>query len=201
MGKTLFDYFTDDEKYPLFGLSATEELAGRTARYPDGRSVRFDKELALKCDDDLFLVSRGERLLLVEELPDESLTVRDAEELTAGAAKLPEALEGWETDLCFASGYVLTALFTEGSLTLRPSPEPVASGPLASGEGQHKTQEVSATSPAVFPLLAAETGDKRFLLRFPETGEAVFLDGRRFLLYALFRGRTAAGFVEAPPRD
>lgn len=192
---TFFEYATDHGKYPLFSLPATEELTGRTARFPDGGELSFGGELSLKCDDDLFLVSLGDRRLLVEEDPQERLEARDAEALTEGLSKLPEALEGWETDLCFASGYVLTALFRDGTLSLRPSPEPVSPG--AEG-GQRPRAEVPSVS---FTLLAAETGDKRFLLRFPETGETVFLDGRRFLLYAIPEGRIAVGFVEAPARD
>ena len=192
---TFFEYVTDHGNYPLFSLPATEELTGRTARFPDGGELTFGGELSLKCDDDLFLVSLGDRRLLVEEDPQERLEARDAEALTEGLSKLPEALEGWETDLCFASGYVLTALFRDGTLSLRPSPEPVSPG--AEG-GQIPQAEVPSVS---FTLLAAETGDKRFLLRFPETGETVFLDGRRFLLYAIPEGRIAVGFVEAPARE
>ena len=66
MGKTLFDFITDGGKYPLFGLPATEELIGRTAPMPDGRPVRFGKETAVKCDDDLFLIEREGRMLLAE---------------------------------------------------------------------------------------------------------------------------------------
>ena len=192
---TLFEYMTDHGKYRPFSLPASEELTGRTARFPDGRELSFGGEPALKCDDELFLVSLGDRRLLVEETPDGDLEARDAEALTEGLSKLPEALEGWETDLCFASGYVLTALFRDGTLSLRPSPEPVSPG----AEG---VQSPQAELPSVsFPLLAAETGDKRFLLRVPETGETVFLDGRRFLLYAIPEGRIAVGFVEAPARE
>ena len=42
---------------------------------------------------------------------------------------------------------------------------------------------------------------KRFLFRFPETGEVVFFNARRFLLYALMEGRTVTGFVEIPPKE
>jgi len=195
MGKTLYDHITDNGRYPLFGLPATEELAGRTARLPDGKELSFGSELAVKCDDDLFLAEKAGRILLIEEQPDASLKALDAEKTAAAASALPEALEGWETDLCFASGYVLTALFRDGTLSLRPSPEPVSPG----AEG---VQSPQAELPSVsFPLLAAETGDKRFLLRVPETGETVFLDGRRFLLYAIPEGRIAVGFVEAPARE
>ncbi len=192
---TLFEYMTDHGKYRPFSLPASEELTGRTARFPDGRELSFGGEPALKCDDELFLVSLGDRRLLVEERPDGDLEARDAEALTEGLSKLPEALEGWETDLCFASGYVLTALFRDGTLSLRPSPEPVSPGAEVPQSPQAEVPSVS------FPLLAAETGDKRFLLRIPETGETVFLDGRRFLLYAIPEGRIAVGFVEAPARE
>ena len=197
MGKTFFEAVTDEGEYPLFGLPATEELAGRAACLPDGSEVRFGAEPALKCDDDLFLAEAGGKLLLIEELPDESLQALDAVETAAGASALPPALEGWETDFSFASGYVLTALFREGGLTLRPSPEPVQPG--ASGEAAAPGAPESPT--AVFPVKAAETGDKRFLLHFPETGETVFLNARRFLLYALLPGKLAAGFVEVPARE
>ena len=203
MGKTFFDYVTDGGNYPLFGLPATEELAGRTARLPDGTEVRFGEELAVKCDDDLFLAQREGRLLLVEELPDESLRALDAEKETAAAEALPPALEGWETDFSFASGYVLTAAFGNGALALRPSPEPEAVNICASGEAPAGPTAPEAPAPALasLPLRAAETGEKRFLLRFPETGETVFLNARRFLLFSLREGRIAAGFVEVPPRE
>ena len=195
MGKTLFDYISKDGKYPLFGFPATEELRFRTARLPDGTEVRFGAETAVKCDDDLFLADLGGRLLLVEEKPDESLLALDAEQATAGASALPEALEGWETDLSFASGYVLTARFQDGKLTLSPSPEPGVPGFPA----PEKAPDEAA--PAVFPLQAVETGEKRFLLRFPETGETVFFSARRFLLYAILRGRIVTGFAEIPARE
>jgi hypothetical protein len=202
MGTTFFDYVSNDGKNLLFGLPATEELVGRPARLPDGTELRFETELAVKCDDDLFLAARGGRLLLVEELPDESLRALDAEAAAADAAALPEELEGWETDLCFASGYVLTALFKDGALTLRPSPEPIIANPFGSG-GALEAPKVQEAPPvlATLSLRAVKTGEKRFLLRFPETGETVFLDGRRFLLYALLRGRIVTGFVEVPARD
>ncbi len=199
---TLFEYMTDHGKYRPFSLPASEELTGRTARFPDGRELSFGGEPALKCDDELFLVSLGDRRLLVEERPDGDLEARDAEALTEGLSKLPEALEGWETDLCFASGYVLTALFKDGALTLRPSPEPIIANPFGSG-GALEAPKVQEAPPvlATLSLRAVKTGEKRFLLRFPETGETVFLDGRRFLLYALLRGRIVTGFVEVPARD
>ena len=180
MGKTFFDYISNDGKDLVFGLPFTEELAGRSAALPDGSAVRFGKELAVKCDDDLFLADVSGRLLLVEELPDESLKALDAEAATVGAEALPEALEGWETDFCFASGYVLNASFGNGKLTLRPSPEPDPSNLYSAGGAAAPKAEAPL---AALPLQAAETGDKRFLLRFPETGETVFLDARRFLLY------------------
>ena len=199
MGKTFFDYISNDGKNLVFGLPFTEELAGRSAALPDGSAVHFGKELAVKCDDDLFLAEMGGRFLLAEELPDESLKALDAEAATAGAVALPEALEGWETDFCFASGHVLTASFGDGKLTLRPSPEPDISTLFSSGGA---AAPKAAEAPlAALPLQAAEIGDKRFLLRFPETGETVFLDARRFLLYAIFGGRIAAGFVEAPAKQ
>ena len=202
MGKNLFDYCSNEGKNTVFGLPATEELNGRTALLPDGEKVCFGGELAVKCDDDLFLADAGGRLLLVEEQPDLSLRVLDAEKAAAGASVLPEALEGWETDLSFASGYVLTALFADGSLTLKPSPEPVVVN-LFAGETEPKPtkQPEFAADPVTFALKAAEVGEKRFLFRFPETGEIVFFNARRFLLYALLRGRIAAGFVEIPPKE
>lgn len=202
MGKTLFDYISNDGKYPLFGLPSTEELAGRTACLPDGSKVLFGNELAVKCDDDLFLADVAGKLLLAEELPDESLKALDTEKEAADASALPEALEAWETDLSFASGYVLTALFKDGALTLKPSPEPVIPNPFSSGEepAAPKAAEVPAAPPMTLSLQAVEIGEKRFLLRFPETGEILFFDGRRFLLYTIVRGRIVTGFVELPPK-
>lgn len=202
MGKNLFDYSSNNGKNIVFGLPTTEELIGRTAVLPDGEKICFGTELAVKCDNDLFLAEVDGKLLLVEELPDESLKALDAEKVTAGAAKLPEDLEGWETDLGCASGYVLTGLFKDGSLTLKPSPEPVVADPYADEKkpAAPKAPEKLA-DPVTFALEAVEVGEKRFLFRFPETGEIVFFDARRFLLYALLRGRTVAGFVEIPPKD
>ena len=201
MGKTFFDCVTDEGKYPLFGLPATEELKGRSARLPDGPEVRFGEELAVKCDDDMFLAEKEGRLLLIEELPDESLKALDAEKETALAASLPPALEGWENDLSFASGNVLTALFKDGALTLRPTPEPAPGSLFAPGGAPApKAPEAPAAPLAAFRLQAVETGDKRFLLRFPETGETVFLNARRFLLFAIRQGKIAAGFMEVPAR-
>ena len=199
MGKSLFDYVSNEGKNTVFGLPATEELTGRTALLPDGEAVCFGDELAVKCDDDLFLADAAGRLLLVEEQPDESLTALDTEKAAAGADALPEELEGWETDLSFASGYVLTALFKNGSLTLKPSPEPVL--PDLAGKPAAPRSPVCLADPVTFALQAVETGEKRFLFRFPETGETVFFDARRFLLYALLRGRIVAGFVEIPPKE
>ena len=79
MGKNLFDYFTNEGKNTPFGLPFTEELIGRTALLPDGEKVSFGNELAVKCDNDLFLADAAGRILLVEEQPDESLTALDAE--------------------------------------------------------------------------------------------------------------------------
>ena len=203
MGKTFFDTISNEGKNTVFGLPFTEELAGRTALLPDGSIVRFGKELAVKCDDDLFLADVSGRILLVEELPDESLRALDGEQETAAASALPAALDGWTTDLCLASGYVLTASFKDGALTLSPSPEPNVANPFSSGgaPAAPKAPEAPAAPPVTFPLKALETGEKRFLLRFPETGEIVFLDARRFLLYALLRGRIVSGFVEIPPKE
>ncbi len=199
MDKTLLDYVSNDGNDLLFGLPRSEELAGRTARLSDGTELRFDGELAVKCDDDLFLALRGDRLLLVEELADESLKALDAETATAGADALPEELEGWEADLCLASGYVLTGLFRDGALTLRPSPEPVMFNPFASGK-KIAAADTPEAPPLTLRLQAVKTGDKRFLLRFPETGETVFFSARRFLLYALLGGRIVTGFVEIPAK-
>ncbi len=206
MGKTFYDYFSNDGKNTVFGLPATTELVGRSARLPDGAEVRFGDELAVKCDNDLFLVQRAGKLLFVEELPDESLTARDAEQLTAGADTLPEDFCGWKPDISFASGYVLTASFEDGALTLIPSPEPVISA-----EGLYKPdgslipptvpEDADLTPLATLPLEIAVVGENRFLLRFPETGEIVFFDGRRYLFYAILRGRIVAGFAELPPLE
>ena len=202
MKTTLLRYISNEGGSALFGLPATEELIGRTACLPDGGELRFGEETAVKCDDDLFLTVQAGKTMLVEELPDESLRALCAEEAAAEASALPEALEGWETELCFASGYVLNAAFRDGSLTLSPSPEPVIPNPFASGEAAApKAPEAPAAPPLTLRLCALETGEKRFLLHFPETGETVFLDGRRFLLYAILEGRIVAGFVEVPAKN
>lgn len=203
MGKNIFDYVSNDGKNTIFGLPFTEELAGRTAILPDGAEVCFGEELAVKCDDDLFLADYAGKILLVEELPDESLKALEAEKTTDGAGVLPEALEGWETDLSFASGYVLTATFKDGTLTLKPSPEPEVPSPYDDEKEKPapKAPKAPEASPVTFALETVETGDKRFLFRFPETGEIVFFDARRFLLYAILRGRIVAGFVEVPPKE
>lgn len=203
MGKNLFNYVSNEGKNLLFGLPSTEELVGRSAFLPDGTEVCFGEELAVKCDDDLFLADMPGRILLAEELPDESLKALDTEKATAGASALPEALEGWETELSFASGYILAAVFKDGTLTLSPSPEPVIPNPYASDDepAAPEAPEAPSVPPVTFSLQAVETGEKRFLLRFPETGETVFLDARRFLLYGILRGRIVAGFVELPPRE
>lgn len=203
MVKNLFDYVSDGGRNLLFGLPSTEELVGRSAFLPDGTEVRFGDELAVKCDDDLFLIDMAGKILLAEELPDGSLKVLDTEKTTAGASALPEALEGWESELSFASGYILTAVFKDGTLTLSPSPEPVVSSPFASDDepAPPEAPEAPAAPPVTLSLQAVETGEKRFLLRFPETGETVFLDARRFLLYGILRGRIVAGFVELPPKE
>lgn len=201
MAKTLFDYISNGEKNTVFGAPFTEELQNRSALLPDGAALRFDRELAVKCDDDLFLAEKEGRLYLIRELPDESLTALDAELETAGAAVLPEALEGWVTDLCFASGYVLTAAFKGGALTLSESPEPVVSGMFGSG-GLNAPETRKALPPlGTLAMEAVEIDRKRFLFRFPETGEIIFFNGRRFLFYAILRGRLVAGFVEIPPKE
>ena len=111
MKKTLFDYISNDGSSVVFGLPYTEELIGRAAQLPNGERVSFGNEPAIKCDDELFLVDMGERILLVEEMEDLSLKALDAEKAARGYNEIPEDLEGWETDLSFASGFVLTALF------------------------------------------------------------------------------------------
>ena len=55
MSKKLFDYISNDGKNVLFGVPTTEELIGREALLPDGEKVCFGNEMAIKCDDDLFL--------------------------------------------------------------------------------------------------------------------------------------------------
>ena len=196
MKKTVLDILTDSGKFPLFGLPASEELAGRTARLPDGTDLRFDGELAVKCDDDLFLAEKEGRLLLVKELSEESLQALDTAAETENASALPEALEGWVTDFSCASGRVLTAAFGGGKLAVSPSPEPEM--PFTFTAEASKAPE---NPEAVFPLQAVEFDEKRFILRFPETGETVVFNGRRFLLYAILGGRIAAGFVEIPPKE
>ena len=202
MEKTFFDYISNDGNNMVFGLPFTEELRGRAARLPEGTEVCFGDELAVKCDDDLFLAEAAGRLLLVEELADESLTALDAGKAASGASSLPEELEGWTTDFSFASGYVLTAEFRAGTLTLRHSPEPVIANPFGSGGALEAPKaQAPLASLGTLSLQAVKTGDKRFLLRFPETGEIIFLNARRFLLYGILRGRIAAGFVEVPAKE
>jgi hypothetical protein len=199
MKNSFFDYASRGGKYPLFGLPKTEELRGRTALL-EGAEVPFGEEIAVKCDDDLFLAEKDGQLLLIQELPDLSLKALDTAK--AGSPALPEALEGWETDLCLATGYVLTALFQGNTLTLRPSPEPEVVNVFGGGEDPApKAPAEPAAPPLTLALVTAETGAKRFLFRFPETGETVFFDARRFLLYALMGGRIAAGFVEVPAKE
>ena len=202
MSKKLFDYISNDGKNVLFGVPTTEELIGREALLPDGEKVCFGNEMAIKCDDDLFLVDLGGRILLVEEAEDLSLKALDAEKAASGANTIPEDLEGWETDLSLASGYVLTGLFADGKLRLAPSPEPEIPEAFAGmrNPSENKEPEVLA-DPVTYTLETVVTGDKRFLFRFPETGEVVFFNARRFLLYALMEGRTVTGFVEIPPKE
>ncbi len=202
MSKKLFDYISNDGKNVLFGVPTTEELIGREALLPDGEKVCFGNEMAIKCDDDLFLVDLGGRILLVEEAEDLSLKALDAEKAASGANTIPEDLEGWETDLSLASGYVLTGLFADGKLRLAPSPEPEIPEAFAGmkNPSENKEPEILA-DPVTYTLETVVTGDKRFLFRFPETGEVVFFNARRFLLYALMEGRTVTGFVEIPPKE
>ena len=203
MGQTLFDLITNDGKFLPFGGPTSEELKGRSALLADGSRLRFENETVLKCDDDLFLADVAGKLLLVKEQEDESLTARDVADTAAGAAALPEILEGWETDLSFASGFVLTGLFKDGALTVSESPEPVVGNPFGGGGGGISVPEAREALPplATLKLQAVEFDDKRFLFRFPETGDAVVFNGRRFLLYALMKGRVVTGFIEVPPRD
>ena len=65
---------------------------------------------------------------------------------------------------------------------------------------KEKEPEILA-DPETYALETVVTGEKRFLFHFPETGEVVFLNARRFLLYALMGGRTITGFVEIPPKE
>lgn len=202
MSKKLFDYISNDGKNVLFGVPTTEELIGREALLPDGEKVCFGNEMAIKCDDDLFLVDLGGRILLVEEAEDLSLKALDAEKAASGANTIPEDLEGWETDLSLASGYVLTGLFADGKLRLAPSPEPEIPEAFAGMKNPSENKELEILAdPVTYTLETVVTGDKRFLFRFPETGEVVFFNARRFLLYALMEGRTVTGFVEIPPKE
>lgn len=202
MSKNLFDYISNEEKSVVFGLPTTEELIGREAVYPCGEKISFGEEMAIKCDDDLFLVNVAGKILLVEELEDLSLKAFDAEDTCAGACTLPEELEGWQTDLSFASGHVLTGLFADGKLNLKPSPTPEIPEVYRTEKKYSPAIEAEVDlGPESFPVETAVTADKRYLFRFPETGEVVFFDARRFLLYALLNGRTVTGFVEIPPKD
>ena len=67
--------------------------------------------------------------------------------------------------------------------------------------GKKPAAETPEAEALTLALRAVKTGDKRFLLRFPETGETVFFSARRFLLYALLGGRIVTGFVEIPPKS
>lgn len=202
MGKKLFDYISNEGKNVLFGVPTTEELIGREALLPDGEKICFGNEMAIKCDDDLFLADVAGRILLVEEQEDLSLKALDAAKAAAGANTIPAEIEGWETDLSFASGYVLTGLFADGKLILKPSPEPEIPEMFAGMKNPEKEKEPEILAdPETYALETVVTGEKRFLFHFPETGEVVFLNARRFLLYALMGGRTITGFVEIPPKE
>lgn len=202
MAKKLFDYISNDGKSVVFGLPTTEELIGREALLPGGEKICFGEEMAIKCDDDLFLADVAGRILLVEELEDLSLQAIDAAKAAGACTAIPEELEGWQTDLSFASGYVLTALFADGKLNLKPSPTPEIPEVYAQ-EGKYSPalEPDVVFDPISYDLQTVVTGDKRFLFFFPETGEVVFFDARRFLLYALMNGRTVTGFVEIPPKE
>ena len=202
MSKKLFDYISNEGKNVLFGVPTTEELIGREALLPNGEKICFGNEMAIKCDDDLFLADVAGRILLVEEQEDLSLKALDAEKAASGATTIPEEMEGWETDLSFASGFVLTGLFADGKLKLTPSPEPELPEMFAGDRKAPKTTEPEILpDPETYALETVVTGDKRYLFRFPETGEVVFFNARRFLLYALMGGRTVTGFVEIPPKE
>ncbi len=202
MSMKLFDYISNESKSVVFGLPTTEELIGKEAAYPCGEKICFGEEMAIKCDDDLFLVDRAGKILLVEELEDLSLKVLDAEDTCAGKNVLPEELEGWQTDMSCASGHVLTALFADGKLNLKPSPTPEIPEVYRTEKKYSPAIEAEVDlGPESFAVETPVTGDKRFLFRFPETGEVLFFDARRFLLYALMNGRTVTGFVEIPPKD
>lgn len=202
MSMNLFDYISNEGKSVVFGLPTTEELIGREALLPDGEKICFGSEMAIKCDDDLFLANVAGRILLVEENEDLSLKALDAEKAAGGKNALPEDLEGWETDMSFASGYVLTAKFADGKLDLKPSPTPEIPAVYAEEKKYSPAMEPEVClDPITFALETVVTDDKRFLFRFPETGEVLFFDARRFLLYALLGGRTVTGFVEIPPKE
>lgn len=202
MKNSLFDYISDGGKNLIYGLPATEELIGRTAKLPCGCELAFDKELAVKADDDLFLAEKDGKVYLIEELADESLKAIDAAETAAAADALPADIEGWEVDLGLASGVVLTATFKGGELTLKPSPEPVVNNPFSSSgkPGGSAAPAAPDAPPVAFPIKCAEIGAKRFVFLFKETGEVLFFNARRFLLYALLNGRIVTGFVEIPAR-
>ena len=67
MGDKIFDYISNYGKSVLFGLPFTEELTGREALFPDGEKVCFGNNLAVKCDDDLFLADVGGSVLVVSQ--------------------------------------------------------------------------------------------------------------------------------------
>ena len=97
MKNRLYDYISCGGKNVLYGLPATEELKGRKALLPDGTEVSFGDELAVKADDDLFLAEVGGKILLIEELPDESLKAIDAGKTAGAADALPADIDGWDS--------------------------------------------------------------------------------------------------------
>ena len=202
MSNKFFDYVSDGGKRIIFGLPSTEELNGREAILPDGGKVCFGDEMAIKCDDDLFLADMAGRILLIEEGEDLSLKALDAEKAAGGANTIPEELEGWETDVCLASGYMLTATFADGSLKLTPASKPqIPPMFLEVGIVSPTVEPDADAEPETFALETVKVGDKRFLFRVPETGEVLFFDARRFLFYALTEGRAVTGFAEIPPKE
>ena len=200
MEKTLFDVITKDGQLNPHGLPASTELQGRTAVLPDGTEIRFSDGPAVKCDDDVFLACEAGQLLLVRELPDESLKAVDAEKETAGKDVLPEDLEGWETEISLSPGTVFSAVFKDGALTLCPAPEVKMPNFFGAPEPKEEepVQEAPKAPPVTLPLEVAETGEKHFLIRFKESGEILFFNGRRFLFYGILKGRIVCGFAEVP---
>ena len=202
MGKTVFEIITKGGQLNPHGPPASTELCGRCALLPDGSEVCFKEAVTVKVDDDLFLSEVSGKLFLVEEQPDESLKALDAVKETEGKAALPEDLEGWDTEVSLSPGTVFSAVFKEGTLSLSPAPEVKLPNFFGAPEEPAEPEAPAEPEPpVVLPVEVSETGEKHFLIRFPESGEVLFFNGRRFLLYGILNGRIVCGFAEVPPMN